>query len=123
MLFTQGLITLIFEEKLSSLPTVPPRLTVVVEFERLKAGEREKSGAKTKQAQLTCSQLAMEGVILKWSSSQSETALLLAEMAKLETETGRGLPRGLKPTQTQEEVAKWLQVKCVLKKTSATQLL
>ena len=102
---------------------MPPRLTVVVEFERLKVGEREKSGAKTKQAQLTCSQLAMEGVILKWSSSQSETALLLAEMAKLETETGRGLPRGLKPTQTQEEVAKWLQVKCVLKKTSATQLL
>jgi len=87
-----------------------PRLTVVVEFERLKAGEREKSGAKTKQAQLTCSQLAMEGVVLKWSSSQSETALLLAEMAKLETERGRGLPRGLKPTQTQEEMAKWLQV-------------
>ena len=94
------------------LPTVPRRLTLVVEFERLKAGEREKSGGKSKQAQLTCSQLALGGVILKWSSSQSETALLLAEMAKLETERGRGLPRGLKPTQTQEEVAKWLQVKC-----------
>ena len=87
---------------------------MVVEFEKLKAGEREKSGAKTKQAQLTCSQLAMEGVILKWSSSQSETAMLLAEMAKLESEMGRGLPRGLKPTQTQEEVAKWLQVKCAI---------
>ena len=86
----------------------------MVEFERLKAGEREKSGAKTKQAQLTCSQLAMEGVVLRWSSSQSETALLLAEMAKLETERGRGLPRGLKPTQTQEEMAKWLQVKRAL---------
>ena len=90
------------------------RLAVVVEFERLKAGEREKSGAKTKQAQLTISQLALETrVSLKWSSNQSETATLLAEMAKLETELGKGLPRGLKPTQTQEEMAKWLQVKCV----------
>ena len=93
------------------------RLAVVVEFERLKAGEREKSGAKTKQAQLTISQLALETrVSLKWSSNQSETALLLAEMAKLETERGKGLPRGLKPTQTQEEMAKWLQVKCFERK-------
>ena len=83
---------------------------MVVEFERLRAGEREKSGAKTKQAQLTCSHLAMAGVTLKWTSSQSETALLMAEMAKVETKMGRGLPRGLKPTQTQEEIAKWLQV-------------
>ena len=85
-------------------------MIVVVEFERLKAGEREKSGSKTKQAQMTCSQLAMAGVTLKWTSSQAETALLMAEMAKMETEMGRGLPRGLKPTQTQEELAKWLQV-------------
>ena len=90
---------------------------MVVEFERLKAGEREKSGAKTKQAQLTISQLALETrVSLKWSSNQLETAMLLAEMAKLETELGKGLPRGLKPTQTQEEMAKWLQVKCVNKR-------
>ena len=92
------------------------RLALVVEWERLKAGEREKSGAKTKQAKQTCSELAMAGVSLRWSSNQSETALLLAEMAKLEAENGKGLPRGLKPTQTQEEVVKWLQVKCVLGK-------
>merc|ERR1712037_1093662 len=85
-----------------------PRLALVVEWERLKAGEREKSGAKTKQ---TSSELAMAGVSLRWSSNQSETALLLAEMAKLEAENGKGLPRGLKPTQTQEEVVKWLQVR------------
>jgi len=88
-----------------------PRLALVVEWERLKAGEREKSGAKTKQAKQTCSELAMAGVSLRWSSNQSETALLLAEMAKLEAENGKGLPRGLKPTQTQEEVVKWLQVR------------
>ena len=87
-----------------------PRLALVVEWERLKAGEREKSGAKTKQAQLTCSQLAMAGVDLVWSSNQSETASLLANMARLEDDRGKGLPRSLKPTQTQEEMTKWLQV-------------
>merc|ERR1712013_644946 len=66
-----------------------PRLALVVEWERLKAGEREKSGAKTKQAQLTCSQLAMAGVDLVWSSNQSETASLLANMARLEDERGK----------------------------------
>merc|ERR550525_1524701 len=84
-----------------------PRLTIVVEWEKLKAGEREKSGGKTKQAQLTCSQL--EGVALRWSSNESETALLLSKMARLEADNGMGLPRGLKPTQTQG-LAKWLQV-------------
>jgi len=87
-----------------------PRLALVVEWEKMKAGEREKSGAKTKQAKQTCSELAMAGVSLRWSSNQSETALLLSEMARLEAENGKGLPRGLKPTQTQEEVVKWLQV-------------
>ena len=103
--------------KIYSLIFWPRRLTIVVEWEKLKAGEREKSGGKTKQAQLTCSQLTnLEGVALKWSSNQSETALLLSKMARLEADNGMGLPRGLKPTQTQEEVAKWLQVgkhKCV----------
>merc|ERR1711971_1233034 len=88
-----------------------PRLALVVEWEKLKAGEREKSGGKTKQAKQTCSELAMAGVSLRWSSNQSETALLLSEMARLEAENGKGLPRGLKPTQTQEEVVKWLHVR------------
>jgi len=63
-----------------------------------------------KRNKLTCSQLAMAGVDLVWSSNQSETASLLANMARLEDERGKGLPRSLKPTQTQEEMTKWLQL-------------
>ena len=86
------------------------KTTIVVEWEKVKPGEKPKSGARTKQMDLIVGQLASAGVVVMYSSGQLQTANILAKLVQQEEKEGAGLPRPLRLTVWQEEMVKWIQM-------------
>ena len=84
------------------------KTTLIVEWEKVKPGDRPKSGTRTKNMDLIVGQLAMAGVMVMYSTGQMETATLLAGLIKQENLRGMGLPRPMKLTVWQEEMVKWI---------------
>ena len=82
---------------------------IVVELEKKKTGgDRQRGGQRTKQQDLTVCQLGLAGLRVSYSSSQLDTADLVARLARLSAEGGRGLAR-LEDSPALLEVVKWLQ--------------
>ena len=95
-------------QKVTAALALYSRLVVVVEWEKVRSGERAKTFARTKAADTICSQLALAGVRVLYSASQAATAATLAGLVEQEENRAGGLPRGLKPTVWQEEMVQWL---------------
>jgi len=86
------------------------KTTMIVEWEKLKPGDRPKSGARTKQMDLIVGQLAVGGVVVMYSMGQLQTATIIAELVQQENREGLGLPRPVRLTVWQEEMVKWIQL-------------
>ena len=84
------------------------KTALIVEWERVKPGEKPKSGLRTKQMDLIVGQLAAVEIRVMYSSGQMQTASILAKLVEKENEEGYGLPRPLRLTVWQEEMVKWI---------------
>ena len=84
-------------------------ILLVVEVDKKKAGgDRGRGGQRTKQQDLTVCQLSLAGIKVSYSSSQLDTADLVARLVKLEERRGRQLAR-LEDSPAQLEAVSWLQ--------------
>merc|ERR1711909_53591 len=92
--FCTGTLTDRLVQKLTESREQYSKVALIVEWAKVKPGEKPKSGARTKQMDLIAGQL--------------QTANILAKLVEEENEGGYGLPRPLRLTVWQEEMVKWL---------------
>jgi len=92
-----------------SLP-VYSKTVVIVEWEKVKPGDKPKSGQRTKLMDLVVSQLAVAGIMVLYSSGQLQTASLLSDLVTQEAKDGHSLPRPISLTIWQEEMVKWISL-------------
>ena len=83
-------------------------VTIIVEWEKVKARDRPRISYRTKQQGLTLTQLAVSGIRLLFSSCQMTTADIVKDMANVQDNLALALPR-VHFTNNQELMVKWLQ--------------
>ena len=83
-------------------------LTIIVEWEKVKLGERPRPGTRTKKQDEITAQLVTAGVTLLYSGATLDTAEMVTRLVRRSETRGLAIPR-TQFTRRQEEMVDWLQ--------------
>ena len=83
-------------------------LTIIIEWEKVKPGERPKTGTRTKKQDEIMAQLVTAGVRVLFSAATVETAEVVSRLVRQCEARELAIPR-VKFTRRQEEMVDWLQ--------------
>ena len=83
-------------------------LTIIIEWDKVRPGERPRTGTRTKKQDEIMAQLVMAGVRVLFSGATVETAEVVSRLARQCEARELAIPR-VKFTRRQEEMVDWLQ--------------
>ena len=95
-------------KRLQEIKDIFKDVTIIVEWEKVKAGDKPRVGHRTKQQDLTLAQLMVSGVRVMFSSCQMTTADIVKDLVDIQDRLDQGLLR-VKFTKNQELMVTWLQ--------------